>query len=107
MARNLQLNARVIASENLMMILARKIGRTTAHDLVHHAVLHSDDGADLTDTLLENSQVSAAMSRAEMEAALVPARYLGDSIEIARKAAALAAATATAMRSRSEAWPAR
>ena len=108
MARNLQLNAGVIASENLMMTLARKIGRTTAHDLVHHAVLHREDGAaSLADTLLVNSQVSEAMSRAEMEAALVPAHYLGDSIVIARKAASLAAETATAMRSRSETWQAR
>ena len=104
MARNLGLNASVIASENLMMLLAHKIGRTTAHDLVHHAVLHSSDGtASLTDNLLGNSLISGAMSRDEMEAALVPAHYLGDSIAIARKAASLATATATAIRSRSEA----
>jgi 3-carboxy-cis,cis-muconate cycloisomerase len=105
MAHNLDLNASVIASENLMMLLAHKIGRTVAHDVVHHAVLHSDE-TSLADTLLENSLVGGAMGRAEMEAALVPAHYLGDSVAIARKAASLAAATATAIRSRSEAWPA-
>jgi 3-carboxy-cis,cis-muconate cycloisomerase len=106
MERNLHLNAG-LATENLMMILARRIGRTTAHDLVHHAVLAASAGAgSLADSLMQISQIGEAITRTELEAALLPDHYLGDSISIARKAALLATSTAAAMRSRSETWQA-
>jgi 3-carboxy-cis,cis-muconate cycloisomerase len=101
MSRNLQINRSVIATENLMMSLAEKIGRTVAHDLVHEAVMDfNSHGTSISDTLLRNSRISQMMTRDDLEASLDPSSYLGDSIVIARKAAELAAKTSTAMRSR-------
>ena len=101
MERNLGLSAKVIASENVMMVLAPKIGRTHAHDLVHHAVAEAVDGdVPVIETLLASPEVKAAISREDLGAALDPASYLGDSIAIAHKAADLAAQTAAQLSER-------
>lgn len=101
MRRNLGLSAEVIATENVMMVLAPKIGRTRAHDLVHHAVAEALRGdATVVETLLAAPEVNAAISRADLLAALLPENYLGDSVSIALKAAQLAAHTAAGLSER-------
>ncbi|MAN77094.1 MAG: hypothetical protein CML24_07840 [Rhizobiales bacterium] len=101
MRRNLGLSSEVIASENLMMVLALKIGRTRAHDLVHHAVAEAvGRNTPVIATLLAAPEVGAAISREELEAALAPESYLGDSALIARKAAILAAELARGLSDR-------
>lgn len=101
MRRNLAYSADVIATERLMMILATKIGRTTAHDAVHHAVAEAVSGkAAIIDTLLASPDIGSHMSRAELEDALAPANYLGDSAGIARRAATLAWSVAKDLRAR-------
>lgn len=89
MARNLSLSAEVIATENLMMILAPRIGRTQAHDLVHEAIAKYLSGQGcLRDLLLSDARISAVISPADLGAALDPSNYLGESASIARQAAA-------------------
>lgn len=95
MQRNLGLSATVIASENVMMVLAPKIGRTRAHDLVHHALADAmAGGAPIIDSLLANGEVHAVMTHEELQAALAPENYLGDSVQVAQQASALARQTA-------------
>lgn len=99
MAQNLNRSADFIATEHLMMVLADKIGRTLAHDLVHHAVADAVEGkGQLADLLLQVPEIGAAIDRAALEAALAPASYLGDSVAISRKAAELAGRTSRMLR---------
>jgi 3-carboxy-cis,cis-muconate cycloisomerase len=101
MQRNMSRSAHVIASENLMMVLAHKIGRSRAHDLVHEAVAEAMDGkVSIVEILLDCPDVASKMSRSELEQALVPANYLGDSALIARRAAGMAAEVSASLRQR-------
>ncbi len=101
MQRNLNYSAQVIASERLMMVLAHRIGRTQAHDIVHHAIAQvmAGQGA-IVDLLLDAQEIAGVVSREEIETALSPSNYLGDSVVIARQAAVLARETASALRCR-------
>jgi len=102
MSDNLALSANVIASENLMMVLAPKIGRTRAHDVVHHSV--ADAAATkrpLADLLLDLPEIADQISREALERALDPANYLGESARIARQSAVLAAELSAELRRRS------
>lgn len=99
MEQNLNQSADFIATENLMMVLADGIGRTLAHDLVHHAVADALAGKGrLPDLLMQVPEVSVAIGRDALEAALKPANYLGDSVAISRKAADLARRTSRMLR---------
>jgi 3-carboxy-cis,cis-muconate cycloisomerase len=101
MARNLDLSAPYIASERLMMVLAPKIGRSEAHDLVHHVVADALAGrGSVAGLLLAVPEVAAKMSAADLAEAMEPANYLGDSKLIARRAADLAQSTASGLRNR-------
>ena len=101
MRRNLGLSAEVIASENVMMVLAPRVGRTRAHDLVHHAVAEAARrDAPVVETLMASPEVSATVTRTDLQAALAPESYLGDSVAIAQKAARLAAAMAAGLSER-------
>jgi len=103
MTRNLALSANVIASEKLMMTLAHKIGRTHAHDLVHHAVAASIlANRSVVEILLETPEVAEAMTAEELADALAPENYLGDSSAIAQRASSLADEVAKDLRSRSQ-----
>ncbi len=101
MSTNLGLSAKVIASENLMMALAPRIGRTRAHDVVHHAVSEAArDGGDLADILMGHDEIAAHFDRTALEQALDPANYLGESATIARHSVSLAATVSHNMRNR-------
>ena len=101
MSANLARSANVIASENLMMVLAPVIGRTRAHDVVHHAVAEAAAGQRaLPDLLLDRPEITAVIGREVLERALDPANYLGESATIARQSAALAAELSAALRQR-------
>ena len=101
MVRNLSLSASHIASERLMMVLATRIGRTQAHDLVHDAVARSLAGeGTVQDLLLDRPDVARSMSAAEVAEALAPGNYLGSAPDIARRAAEMAHAVASDLRNR-------
>ena len=89
MARNLALTDGGIAAEGLMMALAPRVGRARAHDILHHAL--EAGAAQATSpraAILADSAVAELMSPEQVEAALDPAAYAGDSAAIAREAAA-------------------
>jgi 3-carboxy-cis,cis-muconate cycloisomerase len=101
MSANLGRSANVIASENLMMVLAPRIGRTRAHDAVHHAVIEAArDGSGLADILLGQDEIATHIDRDTLERALDPANYLGESATIARQSVSLAASVSNDMRRR-------
>lgn len=78
MLRNLNLTKGQIVSEAVMMGLAPKLGRQSAHDLVYthcrRAVL---EGKMLIDVLKEDTDISATLSGSELEHLCDPANYLG------------------------------
>lgn len=101
MRRNLGLSAGFIAAENAMMVLAPAIGRNRAHDLLHHAIDAAAGGnKTLTNILLEDAEVRAAVGREALEAALDPARYTGRSALMAREMAVAARVAAEELRQR-------
>jgi 3-carboxy-cis,cis-muconate cycloisomerase len=76
--RNLHQLGDLMLSEVAMMRLAGELGKTEAHDVVYHAAMRAwDSGSTLTETLLENERVRAAVGAAELEQLLVPENYLG------------------------------
>lgn len=85
MRKNLDLSGQFIVAENAMMCLAPKIGRTTAHDIVHHAVeVAIKNGEELVEVLMKNKQVAAAVSFEELLNSLSPEYYTGQSTQMAK-----------------------
>jgi 3-carboxy-cis,cis-muconate cycloisomerase len=102
MRANLELSAEVIASERLMMLLASRLGRTRAHDLVHHAVaLASEQDIRPAQAFAAVPEIAAVMSSTEIVEALRPENYLGESANIAGEAGKMADAVAAELRARS------
>lgn len=75
----------VIASERVMMALAERVGRQTAHDVVGEAAMAAFDGEDsFADLLLADDRIDLP---AERIAALTdPETYTGVSAELTRRA---------------------
>ncbi|MBP1849425.1 lyase family protein [Rhizobium halophytocola] len=93
MRENLEIGGEFLASENLMMQLAPAIGRTRAHDVVHHAVAEAvDQGAGLVNTLLAHGDLSG-VTEADLRRAADPALYTGLSETLARAMAKTARET--------------
>ena len=98
MRHNLDLSGDFMASENVMMTLAPEIGRTQAHDLVHHAVEDAKKrSTSLAKALLTDGVLPQAISASMIHDALDPARYTGLSEELARQMAATARGAAQAL----------
>lgn len=88
MRANLDNSGALIVAEHAMMVLAPVIGRTAAHDLVHHAVTDAvRDGRNLIDLLLADKRVSDTVGEAAVRAALDPASYTGHSEQMAHEQA--------------------
>ncbi len=78
MARNLGMTSGLIVAEAVMMGLAPKLGRQTAHDIVYDACrAAAESGRPLIDVLVANPQVGPHFQRAELERLLDPRNYLG------------------------------
>lgn len=91
MRENLDRSGGAIASEKLMMVLAPAVGRAQAHDLVHHVLEHAmEEGISPRVAILADTEIGKYLTVGEIEAALDPASYVGDSVEIAESAAELA-----------------
>jgi 3-carboxy-cis,cis-muconate cycloisomerase len=106
MRSNLDISAAFIAAENAMMVLAPAIGRSHAHDLLHHAIAESaTSGIALTELLLKDEQVRSAVAEPALRAALDPANYTGHSATMARDMAAAARIAADALRRREPTQP--
>ena len=95
MAQNLASAGTSVCAENLMMKLAPLVGRGRAHDIVHHALETGGPDALFTDVNITNH-----LSESQIKTALDPSHYLGDSVEIAHRAATLAEDIATRLQVR-------
>lgn len=76
MRANLDLTGGLLMTEHVMMVLAERVGRLVAHDVVEAAVRRTD-GGDLRTTLLADPVIAQHLAPAVLDAALDPARYLG------------------------------
>ena len=78
MRRNLAATGGLIVAEAVMMGLAPHIGRQRAHDIVYDCCrLVLTEGGSLADRLLDVSEISAHLSREEIERIVDPANYTG------------------------------
>ncbi len=78
MTHNLGATHGLILSEAVAIALAKNIGRSLAHQLVEHAAHRAlESGRPLRDLLLEDQQVRAHLSPAEIDALLDPKNYTG------------------------------
>jgi 3-carboxy-cis,cis-muconate cycloisomerase len=76
MRRNLDATGGLVVSEALAVVLAERLGRVEAHDLVREAAARAaTSGRPFRDEVLEDRR--AALSPEEVDAALDPAAYLG------------------------------
>ena len=72
-----------LLSERVMFVLSDKVGKQTAHDLVYEISMHGiENNVSFEAALMQNAQVKAALSVAELKAALDPTTYVGRAPEI-------------------------
>jgi 3-carboxy-cis,cis-muconate cycloisomerase len=78
MHENLGATGGLLLSEHVTTILAQKLGRLEAHELVEAAAHRTlESGRSLREELLAESALREVLSPEEIDAALDPARYLG------------------------------
>jgi adenylosuccinate lyase len=83
MRKNLDALGGFLLSERVMFALSGKVGKQTAHELVYEASMHGiEQGVSFVDSLMRNERVQAALSKAELDAALDPTTYVGHAPEI-------------------------
>ncbi len=83
MVKNLDLTNGLLLTEAIMMALAPKIGRKTAHDLLEELVHETvETGDPLLAIMQKNGQIGANLTPAELEALLDPANYTGLAAEM-------------------------
>lgn len=100
MRANLARSGDVIASENLMMKLAERIGRQKAHDLLHHAIAEATaKGEPIRRHLHAEAAIAAVFDAQTIDRLLAPEAYMGRSRDIAEEAATRGRQTAEQLRS--------
>lgn len=78
MRRNLELLHGLIFSEAIMLKLAEKMGRQTAHDVVHKLAMQAiEDHVPIKDLLLANPEIMASVTVNQLDELLDPKNYLG------------------------------
>jgi 3-carboxy-cis,cis-muconate cycloisomerase len=78
MRKNLDETNGMLLAENVTTIVAGRLGRLRAHDLVKAACHRAlDAGKPLREELLEDAEIGRVLPEEEIDAALDPARYLG------------------------------
>jgi adenylosuccinate lyase len=78
MRENLALTNGLISSEAVMLQLARRIGRQSAHELVHELAMRSlREGLSFRECLLGHPEVRSCLTEAELDRLLDPASYVG------------------------------
>ena len=82
MRRNLALSGGAIASEAVMMALARHIGRHHAHHALYESAQDAADGrGTLAETLRRHLLVQPHLDEVDIAALLDPTRYLGEAAQ--------------------------
>jgi 3-carboxy-cis,cis-muconate cycloisomerase len=78
MKRNLNVTGGLICSEAVMLELARKIGRLSAHDLVYEVSMKAfEQNVPFEKCLLETPEVTKYVSKEKINYLLNPANYVG------------------------------
>jgi adenylosuccinate lyase len=78
MAAGLEATQGYVLSEGVMLALAQKIGKQTAHELVYTSAMAAfEAGRPLKEAILDNEHITAHLSRAEIEALFDYRRQLG------------------------------
>jgi len=86
MQRNLQALHGLIFSEAAMMELGKKLGRQSAHEIVHTLSMQAFETETPLDVLLKgDARVHAVLSDAEIDALMQPENYLGQSVFFAEQ----------------------
>ena len=89
MATNLALTKGLIMAESLTMALAPHTGRPEAQRIVQAACNHViESNGDLRQTALQNEQINAILSPAQIDRALDPTSYLGSTSALIDRALA-------------------
>jgi adenylosuccinate lyase len=88
MRRNLDITRGLTLSEAVMMSLGEKLGRQTAHDILHSACTTAfKEDTTMRDALLQIPEVTDALSEGEIDALLDPEAYIGLAARMARDVA--------------------
>lgn len=78
MARNLNELDGMMMSEEVMLVLAQKVGRQTAHEVVYTCAMRAvDDGKPFRSTLSEHPVVAKHLSPDQLKELLDPRKYTG------------------------------
>ncbi len=87
MQENLDITRGLLLSENVTTIVAQKLGRLKAQDLVKAASNRAlNEEKPLRQVLLEDTRLRDVLSEGEIDTALDPARYLGSGGEFVDRA---------------------
>jgi 3-carboxy-cis,cis-muconate cycloisomerase len=90
MRENLDATGGLLLAEHVTTIVAERLGRLRAHDLVEAASRRTfESGRSLREELLAEPVLKEALSAQDMDAALDPARYLGSAGKFVDQALAL------------------
>ena len=89
MKRNIFIQHGLMMSENVMMHLANRLGRMTAHGLVYKCCMEAyEKEIPLKDVLMRNETVTGAFTEAEIDDMLNPLAYVGLAPEFADRVVA-------------------
>ncbi|GGC18903.1 adenylosuccinate lyase [Pseudoduganella buxea] len=83
MRANLDLSGGLVLSERIMLALAARFGKQSAHELVHEISLAArESGTAFRDALLRDKRLQGCFAPQELEALLDPATYVGLAAEM-------------------------
>jgi adenylosuccinate lyase len=78
MRRNLSLSGGLMLSEAVMLALAEKVGRQTAHEIVYQCAMSVvEQRRPFAEALASHAVVAQHLAPSEIERLLEPERYLG------------------------------
>jgi len=90
MRENLGILKGLMMSEGVMLELGHKVGKQTAHSIVHEDAMKTmEENVEFKKVLLEDQRVSQHLSESDIDHILDPAQYIGLAPQITREAVAL------------------
>jgi adenylosuccinate lyase len=94
MLRNLNMLGGLLLSERVMFVLAKPMGKQTAHEVVYELCMKSvEEGIPFRDVLMADERVREAVSKEELENLMDPSSYLGSAPQIVDRVLAAAEAS--------------
>ncbi|GIQ65239.1 adenylosuccinate lyase [Paenibacillus cisolokensis] len=94
MLRNLNMLGGLLLSERVMFVLAKPMGKQTAHEVVYELCMKSvEEGIPFRDVLMADERVREAVGKEELENLMDPSAYLGSAPQIVDRVLAAAEAS--------------